>query len=473
MEQTDAEPGRAASYGSPGGAPTASEAELERVTLSKVGRRLLPFMFILYVFAMLDRVNINSAVLTMKPDLGFNSEVLGIGAGIFFAGYFFFEVPSNILLERFGARRWIARITFTWGIIASALMFVNSPLSFYAIRFTLGVAEAGFFPGMVLYLSQWFPNSVRGRASVKFMIAGTVVGIVGGPLAAQLMKLNGLWGLRGWQWLFLLEGIPSFLMGFVVLAYMTDRPEEAHWLKPEERDWLVRKMATEHAHRRKHHSMSLMQAFAYPRVLHLSAIWFLQILAGSGLGLFGNLILKQRSDWNDSQVLWLSALPPIVGAISMLVSAAHSDRTGERRLHVSGGLAVALVGLLLVASTRSPVLTLVGIAVMQLGTAAANGPYWALVSGFLSGAAAAGGIAFINSIANSGSFFGPFLMGYIESHVHHYEPALYLSAAILAAAAVVAYLLPHDPAQDTPVLDAPIAGETGEAPERQPAYLRH
>ncbi len=276
--------------------PTSEEGELERVTMRKVAARLIPFMFLLYIFAILDRSNVGAAVLTMKQDLQFSDKVYGFGAGIFFVGYFIFEIPSNIIMERVGARRWIARIMFTWGIIAAMMMLTRSPMSFYILRFLLGVAEAGFFPGMVLYLTYWFPNNIRGRAGSAFIVAGTVAGIIGGPLGALLLKMNGVGHLQGWQWLFLMEGIPSFFLGFVVLAYMTDKPENAHWLQDEERTWLTTTLTREQQHRQKYHHMSITQALRYPRVLHLCALFFIIIFSGAGLGFFQQLILQQRTD---------------------------------------------------------------------------------------------------------------------------------------------------------------------------------
>ncbi len=421
--------------------------ELERVTLGKVTRRLIPFMFLLYIFNILDRVNISIAVLTMKPDLGFSDAVYGLGAGIFFVGYFFFEVPSNVMLQRLGARIWIARIMLTWGLIASCMLFVRSPVSFYTLRFCLGLAEAGFFPGMMLYLTFWFPNAVRGRAAARFVLAGTVANIIGGPLGAQFLKLDGLLYLRGWQWLFLMEGIPTILLGVLVLCYMTNRPEQAHWLEPQEREWLVRKMAAEQEHRQRYHHLSLLQAFAYPRVLHLALLFFLYILGGAGLGFFQNLLLKQRTPWTNEQLLWIGAIPNVIGAVCLVLSASHSDRTGERRLHVACGTLFAALGICLAASTRSPLWTMVAITMVAMGTAAANGPFWALTTGFLSGAAAAGGIAFINSVGNSGSFFGPVLMGNLKDWTHNYEIGLFILAGVMGLCSLVAYFLPPDPAE--------------------------
>lgn len=425
------------------------DAKLERVTLAKVTWRLIPFMALLYVIAILDRVNVSVAILTMKPDLHFSDGVYGLGGGIFYIGYFLFEVPSNILMERFGARRWMARILFTWGIIASAMMFVRTPMQFYIVRFLLGVAEAGFFPGMMLYLTYWFPNSVRGRTVAKFIIANVVANIIGGPIGAMLMGLNGLGGLRGWQWLYLLEGIPAVLLGFATLAYLTDRPEHAYWLPENQRNWLIAKLDSERAQRLKHHHMSLMDAFRYPRVIHLSGILFLNIMAGAGLQLFSNLLLKERSSWVNAEVLWLSALPNIVGAIATLVSGSLSDRSGERRLFVAGGMGLAALGVVVCATAQDGLMTLVGLTMVATGTGTANPPYWALTTGFLSGAAAAGGIAFINSNGNLGSFFGPVVMGYLKDMLKAYEPALFILAGVFALGSFVAFLLPPDPALKT------------------------
>jgi ACS family tartrate transporter-like MFS transporter len=434
-----------------------NEAELERVTLRKVTRRLIPFMFMLYIFNILDRVNVSVAALTMKPDLHLSDEAYGFGAGIFFIGYFIFEVPSNVIMERVGARRWIARIMLTWGLVASSMMFMRTAGSFYALRFLLGVAEAGFFPGMMLYLTYWFPNTVRGRSAACFIVAGAIAGIIGGPLGAELLNLNGMAGLKGWQWLFLIEGIPSFLLGFAVLAYMTDKPEQAHWLQPDERDWLTRTLAREQTHRQKYHHMPLLKALRYPRVLHLSALFFLNAMSGAGLGFFGTLILKERTGWSDQQVLWIGAIPSILGAISLLVSAAQSDRLRERRLFVVWGYAIGAVGLVLTAWTRTPFGTLAAYSLIAVATQATNAPFWALTTGFLSGAAAAGGIAFINSVGNSGSFFGSTLMGYLKTHTQGYQVGLMVAAILMALTSLVAYLLPPDPAsknEPEPVMES-------------------
>lgn len=433
--------------------PTPLEVDLERSTLSRVSWRLIPFLFALYAVNFIDRMNVNYAVLTMKPDLGFSQSVYGVGAGIFFIGYFFFQVPSNIMLERFGARRWISLIAVAWGIVASCMMFVHDARSFYVTRFLLGVAEAGFFPGIMLYLTYWFPNMLRGRAAARFVLANVFAGIVGGPLASVLMKLDGAAGLRGWQWLYLLEGIPAVLLGLAALYWMTDRPEHAQWLKPAQREWLTRRLDRERELRREHHNLSLAQAFAYPRVLHLAAVFFLNVVAGAGLGTFANLILKERGGWSDDRVLWISAIPSLLGAVTIMWAAAHSDRSGERRWYVVAGLLVAAAGVLVCAVAANGPLTVVGLCIVAVGGQIVNAPYWALATGFLTGSAAAGGIAFINSIGNSGSFFGPVFTGFLSESMKSYQPALFVLAGVFVLASFVAYLLPPDPA-GRPIRDA-------------------
>ena len=449
-----------------------ANSPLERATMRKVTRRLIPFMFLLYIFAVLDRSNVTVAVLTMKNDLGLNDEMYGFGAGIFFVGYFLFEVPSNVMMERFGARRWIARIMFTWGLIASAMMLMRTPTHFYALRVLLGLAEAGFFPGMILYLTYWFPSQYKGQAAARFIIAGAVAGIIAGPLGAFLLNFNGFGGLHGWQWLFLMEGIPSFLLGFAVLFYLTDTPAQARWLRDDERAWLMATLAREKAHRQKYHHMTLWQAFAYPRVLQLTALFFLYIFSGAGLGVFTNLILKQRTGWSDQRILVIGVIPTLVGAIVLIAAAAHSDRTRERRLHTLWGMVIAAVGIALVALTRSPVMTITALCVMAVGTSIFNAPFWALTTSFLSGAAAAGGIAFINSIGNLGGFVGPVVMGWLKTHTTSYDFGLYATAGTFLLGAYVAFRLPPDPAQTfDPTIQTDMASPPADAAPHSEASL--
>jgi ACS family tartrate transporter-like MFS transporter len=420
------------------------EDPLERVTMAKVTRRIIPFLFVLYIFNYLDRLNVAAAALTMRTDLKMSDEVYGFGFGIFFIGYVLFEVPSNLMLERFGARRWIARIMISWGIISASMMFVHGTTSFYTLRILLGIAEAGFFPGIVVYMTHWFPASIRARAAARFMVAATVSGIIGGPLAASIMGLDGIIGLKGWQWLFLLEGIPSIFLGFAALRYMTDRPADADWLEPEERTWLIDRLARETEYRKQRENPTVLQALRHPKVMHLCSIFILTQLCGYALGAWSPQVLQARSGWTKEQVLWIGALPGIVGAIAMLISAAHSDRTRDRRLHLAFGILINASGVLLASLVRSPIVTLVAFAIMALGGGIANAPFWAVSTSFLTGAAAAGGIATINSVGNLGGLIGPTIMGYLKQHTHGYESCLAILSGTLAVASLLAFMIRHD-----------------------------
>src|SRR5712692_8841689 len=288
---------------------------MERVVLGKVTRRLIPFLFMLYIFNFLDRTNVSVAALTMKPDLRFSDEVYGTGAGIFFLGYFFLEVPSNLILQRMGARIWMARIMVTWGMISSAMLFVRSPASFYTMRFLLGVAEAGFFPGMIFFLTQWFPAAERAKALSRFMLASSLAGVVGGPFSGALLKLNGVAGLKGWQWIFLAEGLPSVLLGVVTLLYLTDRPAEAKWLSDEERAWLTERIQREQAHRQQHYDFTLGQAFGRPQILLLCAVYLCNALCNYGVTLWTPLILKSRAaGWSVAYISRTTSIPSLIAA---------------------------------------------------------------------------------------------------------------------------------------------------------------
>jgi len=401
-------------------------------------------MFILYVFNILDRLNVNAAALTMPHDLGFTNAQYGFGVGMFFWGYLIFEVPSNLILEKVGARKWIARIMLSWGVVASAMMFSWNIASFSAFRFLLGLTEAGFFPGMVIYMTYWFPAVIRARAAARFMVATTVGQIIGGPIAAQLMRMNGLFGIKGWQWLFLMEGIPSVILGFAILYWLTDEPEDATWLEKEEREWLVAKLAKEKTERMRHHDFTLWGAFRSPNVLHLVLFFFVLAVANSGYGTFASVVLKERSGWSNDKVLWLGTIPGILGAIAMVVASNFSDRTRERRKFVSIGHAVGAVGIWIVAMVKSPVATLSAQSVQAVGGNAANAPFWALATSFLSGTASAGGIALINSVGNLGGFFGPIIMGKIKDKTGGFELGIYLTAGTYLLASIIASQIRHD-----------------------------
>lgn len=427
---------------------TPPQDAMERNVLGKVAKRLIPFIAILYAFNILDRTNIGIAALTMKTDLGFSDTIYGIGAGMFFIGYFFFEAPSNLILEKVGARIWIARIMFTWGAISAGMMFVPNQFWFYTMRFLLGVAEAGFYPGMILYLTYWFPTAQRAQAVARFVAVSAIVGVVGGPLSGLLLKLDGIGGLKGWQWLFLLEGIPSCLLGFVVLYYMTDRPEKANWLTDNERGWLIGRLAREREHRDKQHGISLWEAFKNPSILHFCAIFFLYVSAGYGLQFFNPQIFKALTTWDSQKISFLIALPGLAGAFAMLLSAAHSDKTCERKYHVAFGASLGAVGILIAALSTNPYLTLAALTVFSIGSGICQGPFWAMPTSMLTGAAAAGGIAFINSVGNLGGFAGPFAMGWLKDRTHSYQAGLFVLAGMMVGCALLAAVARHSPADE-------------------------
>ncbi len=411
-----------------------------------VSRRLIPFLFILYVVCFLDRVNVGFAALGMNRDVGLSPAVYGFGAGIFFIGYSLFEVPSNMFLARIGARRWIARIMITWGLISAGMMFVRGPLSFYVLRFLLGVAEAGFFPGIIFYLSEWFPARVRARTIAPFMTAIPISGVIGGPLSGMLLGLSGRLGLAGWQWLFLLEGVPAIGLGIAVLGYLPNRPEDAAWLAPEQRKWLVERLAAERARCVEHHGFGLIRALSSGVVWQLG---FLQFLCGGfgqyGLGLWLPQIVRSFSGLGNLQVGLVSSVPYLVAAIAMVIFAAHSDRTGERCLHIASAAAVAAVGFLGCALVQSPLVAVMFLSVAAAGLMSEHGPFWSIPSKFLTGDAAAGGIALICSLANLSGLAAPYAICLLNGAGGGFRSGLLLLALVPFAGMILALRLRQVP----------------------------
>ncbi|HTG52253.1 MAG TPA: MFS transporter [Candidatus Tectomicrobia bacterium] len=411
--------------------------DVASATLRKVTLRLIPFLFLLYIVAWLDRVNVGFAGLQMNADLGFSPVAFGFGSGVFFLGYCLFEVPSNLVLHRVGARRWIARIMISWGAISTGMMFVRTPTTFYVLRFLLGAAEAGFFPGVVYYLSHWYPEGQRARAIAAFMTAVPVSGVIGGPLSGALLTLNGSFGLAGWQWLFLVEGVPAILLGVIVLGYLTDRPEMADWLSSEEKDWLVNRLATERLSRGGASPISIFAALTNRTIWHLGIIFFFAAIGFYGYSFWAPLVVKSLIGASDFGVGLILGAISAVTIILMLLNSAHSDHTDERRLHVAISLLISGAGFFGCAILQEPILALVFLALVPIGHCAAYGPFWSMPSRFLTGAPAAAGIALVVTIANVGGLVGPTVIGALKDHFGTHGPAFML----LGGCAVVAALL--------------------------------
>ena len=423
--------------------PSTEPPDVATVTLRKITLRLIPFLFVLYIVAWLDRVNVGFAALQMNSDLGFSSAAFGFGSGIFFLGYCLFEVPSNLLLHRVGARRWIARIMVSWGAISVAMMFVQTTLTFYVLRFLLGAAEAGFFPGMIYYLSLWYPEAQRARAIAAFMTAVPVSGVIGGLLSGALLELHGTFGLAGWQWLFLVEGVPAVLLGVIVLVYLTDRPEAAHWLSVAERHWLVSKLATEPNACGLGQPIGILTALSNPTVWQLGIIFLFAAVGFYGYSFWAPLIIKSLTGSSDLGVGVILGAISAVTMASMALNSIHSDRTDERPLHVAVPLLIAYAGFFGCALLPEPRLAVLSLALVPVGHCAAYGPFWSIPTRFLTGPAAAAGIALVVTIANMGAFLGPTLIGALKDRFGTHGPAFMLLGACGIVAALLSLRLRH------------------------------
>jgi ACS family tartrate transporter-like MFS transporter len=408
--------------------------------LRKVAWRLIPFMTLLYFVAFLDRVNIGFAALTMNADLGLTKAMYGFASGIFFIGYVLFEVPSNIVMERVGARLWIARIMITWGLLSAGTAFVSSPQQLYVLRFLLGVAEAGFFPGMILYLTYWFPAASRARILSTFMIALPISNVIGSPVSTVILSMQAQ-GLHGWQWMFLLEGTPAMLCGIAVLLFLRDGPAKAAWLTSDEKAWLQSELARDRAVQGTA-SHSSLAALREPRVWGFGLVYFGMLVGMYGLGFWLPQIVKGLGDLTNFEVGLAAALPYAAAAIAMYLWGRHSDATGERTWHIALPAFVGAVGLVLSAYWGgSPVLALAALCLSAMGCYAALPVFWTLPTSMLVGAAAAAGIALVNSIGNIGGFLGPTLVGYVTDATGSYGAALSTLAAFVAFAGVAVLLL--------------------------------
>jgi ACS family tartrate transporter-like MFS transporter len=413
--------------------------------LRKVRWRLIPFLFLLYIVAYLDRVNVGFAAIDMNRDLGFSAAVYGMGSGIFFLSYTTLEVPSNLLLARFGVRVWIARIMFSWGVVSTAMMFVNGAATFYVLRFLLGAAEAGFFPGIIFYLTQWFPARERARAVGLFMTATALAGVIGAPLSSALLQLDGALGLKGWQWLFLIEGLPAMLLAPVVLMKMTERPADATWLTPEERDWLSREIANEQAQTENAH-VTLRAALLSPRLWLVSVPYLCIVIAFYGVTFWLPQIVQGNSGLGSATVVLLSAIPYVAATMGLVMVGASSDRHGERRWHVAVPCLIGALGFVLtVMAPQTLAVSLTTLSIAAFGIWGTLGPFWTLPTAFLRGTAAAGGIALVNSVGNVGGFVGPIIVGEIRERTGQFAPGLLTLAGVLVFGAIVALSLAGPP----------------------------
>ena len=434
------------------GLPASAGAEAVERARRKAYRRLLPLVFISYVIAFVDRANVSIAKLTMTRDLpGFDNAVIGFGAGVFFLGYFLLEIPGTLIVERWSARKWIARIMITWGITAAATALVKTPFQFYVVRFTLGLAEAGFYPGVIVYLTHWFTSRDRARALAYFFVATPVAQIISPKISNVLLRIGSdevvggrlvhhpeLLGLEGWQWVYIAWGIPAVVLGIIVLFALTDRPAEARWLTGEERAALEAELAREKAERPASHKMTLLEGLRHPKVLLLALVYFLVVTGSYGTEFFMPSILERWYALKFDTLTWLVILPPVLALVGQLFVGWSSDRTKERRLHTAVPIACGSLGLLLVTQSRGQLpLTVFGFMIAYAGFKAYLPAFWSLPSIFLTSTAAAGSIGLINSVGNLGGFMGPYVLGKIEAMTGSFEGGLYFLIVCMAISAAI------------------------------------
>lgn len=420
---------------------TPASSLLEKRTIRKVAWRLIPFLMLLYFVAFLDRINVGFAALTMNKDVGLTSQMFGLGSGIFFLGYFAFEVPSTIILHKLGARFWIGRVMITWGLVSVATAFTRGPISFYALRFLLGLAEAGFFPGVILYISYWFPASHRAAVTAVFMAAAPAAGMIGSPVSSALMQLNGILGLHGWQWLFLIEGIPAFILGLITFHFLADRPADAAWLTAEERMWLSQAILQEQIDIKASGRSSSWSALTDWRVLALSVAYFGTSAGLYTIGFWAPLIIKGFG-FSILNVGLLLAIPNLIAVAGMVLWSRNSDRSGERYWHASIACLIGAVGMAMVARAgSSAILAIAGLSLTAFGVSAAKPPLWSLPTSFFAGTAAAASIGLINSLGTLGGFAGPYMIGSVTGTSGHFSGGLYLVGVTLVVSAVTIMVL--------------------------------
>ena len=411
---------------------------IERRTIAKVSWRLLPLVALAYCIAYIDRSNISFAALTMNKDLGFSAYIYGWGAGIFFFGYFLFEIPSNLVLEKIGARIWIARIMITWGIISALTAFVTGPWSFLAVRFLLGAAEAGFFPGMILYFTYWFPAQYRGRVISTLFVAQPVANALASIVSAAILEMDGILGIKGWQWIFIIEAIPAVILGLFIFRMMTDKPARADWLAEDEKNWLQARIEGENREVESAGRLTLMRALGDPRVVALSMIYLMSVTANYGIVFFMPQIIKGIG-LSNMMTGFVSSVPYIIGTIGLIAWGWSSDRNKERRWHLIVASTLGAVGLAFAGWSGASYWALLGMSAATVGIYGSRAAFWPMPSVFLTGTAAAGAIALINATGNLGGYFGPFIVGWIKDSTKSFEAGLYFLAACSLMAAIITF----------------------------------
>jgi len=423
---------------------------LESAVVSRLMLRLMPFLFLLYIVAYLDRINVSFAVLQMGEPLHLTDKVKGLGFGMFFAGYFFFQVPSNLVLQKMGVRRWISGLMVTWGIVSCSMIFIRGPVSFYVLRFLLGAAEAGFFPGMILYLRQWFPARARARAVAWFMTANPLAGVIGSPISGALLGLHGA-GLAGWQWLFLLEGTPAVVLGATVFWVLADSPREARWLSDEQRSWLVDELERERRADSAVQRAGLWSVLANWRVWALSVVYFGLPTSMYGVTAWLPTAVHSLLGLTAQMTGPVVAIPYLATAIAMVMVGQHSDHYGERRWHTALPAFLGATALVVAAYSGAPLIVITGMSLGMLGAQSMAGPFWAMATSQMSGATAAAAIAVINSIANLGGYFGSSIIGLLRSPTGSFGGGLLSIGAVLAVSGCMALLAGSQPSRNRSV----------------------
>ena len=413
------------------GTPSIGDSDVANSARRRIGRRLLPFLFLLYVIAFLDRMNVGAAALQMPHDLGFSDRVVGLGAGVFFLGYLLLEIPGALIVERWSARRWIARIMISWGVVTIFMAFIHTAHQFYLVRFLVGAAEAGFLPGVIIYLTHWFRYEDRAKAVAFFYAANPLSYVIGSPVAGVLLGLSWL-GMRGWRWLFILEGIPAVVLGIITIWYLTDWPAQARWLPEDEKRWITTELVREKQAKKSRHSFKIWEAVRHRDVLLLTGCYFCAMTGSYGIAFWLPTILKRLSGQSDLKVTLLAALPYIAAFIAQQINGWHSDLTRERRWHAAGPVLICGLALALAVVCRTSLPASILLFIVAGGAFYGFQPvFWAVPTRFLTESAAAASIGFINAVGNLGGFAGPMVVGYLANRMHSFTGGLlYLVASL-------------------------------------------